>query len=128
MKYYLIRLRQYAVTGVLVLLLLQVVPLLYQAMVFPSDLDTYAMNAAGVRMNEYKIRSFILQDIDSRGLKSEPGEILVEIQPAKRTIILDVTYHAPIDLLVTEYVLDFHTHSNQQDLHTPQQAKETVLP
>lgn len=122
-QYYLSRIRRYAKWALVIFLLWRFVPILYESAVFPFDLDLFALQAATARASDDHIRRAVVLEAQDRGLRVEPEEVRVQIDPERRVVTLDVTYRAPIDLLVKEFNLDFHSHSSRSALLGGQEGK-----
>jgi hypothetical protein len=112
-QHYLGLARQRAEWFLLIFLVWRIVPVLYETVVFPFDLDVFTLAAATTHASEERIRGGVVQQAEERGLLVDPSEIRVRIDPASRSVMLDVTYRAPINLFVKEFTLDFHAHSKR---------------
>jgi len=124
--YYLVKARRYAVWALLIFLLWRCAPVIYQMTVFPFDLDLFALDAANARAHADRVRRAVAEEAESRGLLVEPDDIRVESDLEQKTVTIDVTYHAPIDLFVRQFALDFHAHSKRHATPRPKQEREEV--
>ena len=124
--YYLVKARRYAVWALLIFLLWRCVPAVYQMAVFPFDLDLFALDAANARALADRVRRVVAEEAEARGLLVEPDDIQVESNLDQKTVTIDVTYHAPIDLLVKQFTFKFHAHSKRHATPRPKQEREEV--
>jgi hypothetical protein len=124
--YYLVKARRYAVWALLIFLLWRCVPVVYQMAVFPFDLDLFALDAANARAHADRVRRAVAEEAETRGLLVAPDDIRVESDLDQKTVTIDVTYHAPIDLFLKQFILGFHAHARQHATPRPNQEREEV--